>query len=200
MDESFSVGEPQINSPLSGQESTETIQDLHFQSPSISRRKLLNFVTGTAVVATASTMIYPFAKFLNPPSETGGSGTAIAKDKLGRPIPASQILQEPPGTRALISGLKGEPTYLTVLADGALDQQGIVNNCTHLGCTFPWNGFDNQFQCPCHGSRFSADGAVMRGPANRPLKLVRVDVKDDYILISEWREIDPRTVEMPWWV
>jgi len=100
----------------------------------------------------------------------------------------------------LIAGLAGEPTYLTVQPDNTLHSTGIVNNCTHLGCTFPWNGTAGEFQCPCHGSRYDERGSVLRGPANRPLKLVRVAVKDDRIWIAPWTDIDPRTGETPWWV
>ena len=168
-------------------------------TPSMSRRQLLNFLTGAAVATTAGVVLYPAAKYVTPVKEGGDDGSMIAKDKLGNPIPASQILAEPPGTRALIAGLAGEPTYLTVLEGGNLDSRGIVNNCTHLGCTFPWNGNDSQFQCPCHGSRFAPDGSVERGPANRPLKLVQVAVLGDRIWISPWQGVDPRTGETPWW-
>lgn len=43
----------------------------------------------------------------------------------------------------------------------------ISNTCTHLGCVIATTeiGFD----CPCHGSRFDADGGVLGGPAPRPL-------------------------------
>lgn len=140
------------------------------------------------------------AKFFVPPAEKQENGAIIAKDIHGKPIPASQILAEPPGTRALVAGLAGEPTYLTVLEDGSLGKMGIVDNCTHLGCTFPWNPIDQQFQCPCHGSRFGPDGSLQRGPADRPLKLVHVDIAGEYILISPWTEIDPRTGQNPWWV
>ncbi|MFW6296032.1 MAG: cytochrome b6-f complex iron-sulfur subunit [Halothece sp.] len=169
-------------------------------SPSMSRRQLLNFLTGAVVASTAGAALYPAAKFFNPPAEGGEGGQMVAKDKLGNPIPASQILAQPVGTRALIAGLAGEPTYLTVKENGTLNARGIVNNCTHLGCTFPWNSNDEQFQCPCHGSRYDPEGNVVRGPANRPLKLVYVSVKDDWIWISPWTETDPRTGEKPWWV
>ncbi len=169
-------------------------------SPSMSRRQLLNFLTGSVIASTVGAALYPAAKYFIPPSESSEGGAIIAKDISGNPIPASQILAEPAGTRALVAGLAGEPTYLTVKEDGTLESAGIVDNCTHLGCTFPWNATEYEFQCPCHGSRYSADGSVVRGPAPLPLKLVRVAVKENAILISPWTEIDPRTGETPWWV
>jgi cytochrome b6-f complex iron-sulfur subunit len=171
------------------------------ESESLSRRQLLNFITGAAIALTAGTAVYPVGKFFVPPAEdTGMDGGIIAKDVLGNPIPAAQILAEPPGTRALVAGLKGEPTYLVVREDNTLDAIGIVDNCTHLGCTFPWNPLDGEFQCPCHGSRYAADGTVLRGPAPLPLKIVRVAVVENSILISPWTDTDPRTGEKPWWV
>ncbi|MEM9448868.1 MAG: cytochrome b6-f complex iron-sulfur subunit [Cyanobacteria bacterium P01_E01_bin.6] len=170
-----------------------------FESPSLSRRQMLNFLTGAAVATTVGSALYPGAKFLVPPSEVSDGGGMLAKDQHGTPIPASQLLVEPPGTRALIAGLEGEPTYLTVTADGRLASTGIVDNCTHLGCTFPWNSIDQQFQCPCHGSRYDPDGVVVRGPANRPLKIVHVVVKDDALWVYPWTETDPRTGDRPWW-
>ncbi|MGB3405533.1 MAG: cytochrome b6-f complex iron-sulfur subunit [Microcoleaceae cyanobacterium] len=168
--------------------------------PDLSRRQLLNFLTGAVVATAASATLYPATKFLMPPAGGTKDGSIIAKDRLGSPIAASQILAESPGTRALVAGLAGEPTYLTLTEEGQLDMIGIVDNCTHLGCTFPWNAKDNQFQCPCHGSRYAADGSVVRGPAPLPLKLVQVKVEQDLILISPWTKNDPRTGEKPWWV
>ncbi|HBE21040.1 MAG TPA: cytochrome b6-f complex iron-sulfur subunit 1 [Cyanobacteria bacterium UBA11149] len=175
-------------------------RSLPLENPSLSRRQLLNFLTGSVVASTAAAVLYPVAKYFIPPAESGEGGAILAKDILGNPIPASQILAQPAGTRALVAGLAGEPTYLIVKQEGTLDNMGIVDNCTHLGCTFPWNENDQQFQCPCHGSRYSADGSVIRGPAPLPLKLVHIAVTDNAIWISPWLEIDPRTNETPWWV
>ncbi|MDY7019903.1 MAG: cytochrome b6-f complex iron-sulfur subunit [Cyanobacteriota bacterium] len=175
-------------------------ESLLLEYPSMSRRQLLNFLTGAVLATTASTALYPTAKFFGTPSEGNEEGSIIAKDRLGHPIPADQILAEPKGTRALVAGLAGEPTYLVITDDGKLDTIGIVDNCTHLGCTFPWNPDDHQFQCPCHGSRYAADGSVVRGPAPLPLKLVQVKVEEDAIIISPWIKNDPRTGEKPWWI
>jgi cytochrome b6-f complex iron-sulfur subunit len=168
--------------------------------PSLSRRQLLNFITGATIAVTAGIALYPVGKFFVPPAEAGGGNGILAKDILGNQIPASQILAEAPGSRALVAGLRGEPTYLIVTEEKTLDGIGIVDNCTHLGCTFPWNPLDQQFQCPCHGSRYAPDGSVVRGPAPLPLKIVHVAVVDNTILISPWTETDPRTGETPWWV
>lgn len=175
-------------------------QAIPSESPSLSRRQLLNFLTGSTIAVTVGSALYPVAQVFIPPQEVSESGGILAKDKLGHVIPARQILANPPGTRALIAGLAGEPTYLTVQADGTLATQGIVDNCTHLGCTFPWNPIDQQFQCPCHGSRYTPDGIVVRGPANRPLRLVKVMTENDAIWIYPWQELDPRTGKTPWWV
>jgi glycine/D-amino acid oxidase-like deaminating enzyme/nitrite reductase/ring-hydroxylating ferredoxin subunit len=60
------------------------------------------------------------------------------------------------------------------------DTQGLVHACsavcTHLGCDVAWNQAEQSWDCPCHGSRFAADGSVMNGPAVSDLRRVPVRV------------------------
>ena len=46
--------------------------------------------------------------------------------------------------------------------------------CTHLGCTVEQQA--GGFECPCHGSRYDNQGYVTRGPADKPLRKLRVEV------------------------
>ena len=42
--------------------------------------------------------------------------------------------------------------------------------CPHLGCALKWNAAEHSWDCPCHGSRFTADGVIINNPANKRLK------------------------------
>jgi glycine/D-amino acid oxidase-like deaminating enzyme/nitrite reductase/ring-hydroxylating ferredoxin subunit len=42
--------------------------------------------------------------------------------------------------------------------------------CTHLGCLLRFNAAEHSWDCPCHGSRFDINGAVLEGPATSPLE------------------------------
>lgn len=53
--------------------------------------------------------------------------------------------------------------------------------CTHTGCLLN-KVADGTIDCPCHGSRFSLDGAVVNGPAEKPLTPVAVRVQGDSVV------------------
>jgi glycine/D-amino acid oxidase-like deaminating enzyme/nitrite reductase/ring-hydroxylating ferredoxin subunit len=56
-------------------------------------------------------------------------------------------------------------------SDGRLDIRDAT--CPHLGCVVAWNGAERTWDCPCHGSRFTPQGAVISGPAESPLSPVK---------------------------
>jgi len=74
-------------------------------------------------------------------------------------------------------------------------QQGISAVsmiCTHLGCVTA-RGEDG-FHCPCHGSKFGANGEVLGGPAPRGLRWLAVSrAADGNLVVDMRREVDAGT-------
>ena len=81
-------------------------------------------------------------------------------------------------SRALLEKLpRGHGGIVEVNGDKAgvyKDEEGkchVVNpRCPHLGCQLEWNPDEKSWDCPCHGSRFSYDGALIDNPAQEDLK------------------------------
>lgn len=46
----------------------------------------------------------------------------------------------------------------------------LPKRCPHLGCALRYNTAEHTWDCPCHGSRFSEEGELLHGPAQRALE------------------------------
>ena len=46
----------------------------------------------------------------------------------------------------------------------------VSTRCPHLGCQLEWNPDERSWDCPCHGSRFDYEGALLDNPAQTPLE------------------------------
>ncbi len=71
------------------------------------------------------------------------------------------------------------PVYVLALDRGGYAALSPI--CTHLGCTVEVAGA--RLLCPCHGSAYARDGAVLRGPAERELQRYAVEETTDGTLI-----------------
>jgi len=69
-------------------------------------------------------------------------------------------------------------------ADGRL--YAIDDTCTHMGCSLADGDLDGTtVTCACHGSQFDVtSGAVLRGPAQRPVRSRAVQVEGGDLLIE----------------
>lgn len=60
------------------------------------------------------------------------------------------------------------------------DESGYIHTvnatCTHLKCTVSWNIAEKSWDCPCHGARYSMDGRVLNGPADRDLEYINLEL------------------------
>lgn len=46
-----------------------------------------------------------------------------------------------------------------------------LKRCPHMGCALKWNAAEHTWDCPCHGSRFEGDGALIDNPATGDAKI-----------------------------
>ena len=72
--------------------------------------------------------------------------------------------------------------YLVRLADGGF--LALHRECTHLGCTVPWDATQRRFACPCHASAFDITGQVLNAPAPRPLDFYPVRVENGVVRVD----------------
>jgi len=86
-------------------------------------------------------------------------------------------LRAVPAGEGRIIDLRGDRVAASRDAKGRLSVLSPV--CPHMGCMVAWNTAESTWDCPCHGSRFSATGDVMSGPAEQGLSVYsRRDVEE----------------------
>ncbi|MBQ2230356.1 MAG: FAD-dependent oxidoreductase, partial [Oscillospiraceae bacterium] len=70
--------------------------------------------------------------------------------------------------------VKGLTRSLLNIPQAYKDESGEVHavsvKCPHLGCQLTWNPDEKTWDCPCHGSRFTANGELISGPAQEDLE------------------------------
>lgn len=134
----------------------------------LSRRAVLR---GGAVVAAGGVVGYAVGASA---SSEDGAATAAANgygsdEETGTRLAA--VADVPAGSALILAEAK------VVLVRGDDDSMsGLSATCTHQGCTVA-SVEDGVIVCPCHLSRFDLSGAVVSGPAGRPLPAVAVEVR-----------------------
>ena len=77
-------------------------------------------------------------------------------------------------------------TQVVVIRDPANESAllAVDSLCTHQGCGVDWDADAGAFACPCHGSKFNADGSVSQGPATSPLSTYEAKIEADLVLVN----------------
>ena len=142
------------------------------------RRAFLGWWLGTLLAATVVTAVAPLAVYLFPPRDPRQMKEKV-RVALDTPLAslregAASRFDAPPGTAFVMAdggenNSRGDPTFggYVTRKDGRLRVLAI--KCPHLGCSYAFDDAKQHFLCPCHGSEFALDGAVLHGPATAPL-------------------------------
>lgn len=110
------------------------------------------------------------------------TATAAARSGDKLLVPLTELVRVEAGGALLV---RPEGTLPELLV--ARDSTGwrvVAADCTHWGCTVDWEASAAEWTCPCHGSRFAADGALKEGPAEEPLLAPPAQIEGDALAID----------------
>jgi cytochrome b6-f complex iron-sulfur subunit len=134
------------------------------------RRKFLFTMLGGIGALIGAASAWPIFRFLSPVDTTNADEKVV----LSR--------DDVPSGKAYFFELRGKPAVALQPEPGSFIALSAV--CTHLGCIVDWQEQANEFLCPCHGGRFSAQGQVLGGPPPSPLESFGVELDGDQLKIG----------------
>ncbi|MBE1876220.1 FAD-dependent oxidoreductase [Myceligenerans pegani] len=110
-------------------------------------------------------------------TNAAAAGLALAGRILGDPVEWAADLEPwarpaAPTTRAAATfgeQAKGWACAATRPTGQRAEARRVSRVCPHLGGVVRWNEQEESWDCPVHGSRFAADGALLEGPATEGL-------------------------------
>ena len=110
---------------------------------------------------------------------------SFLKPRAKAPTSASSLVVAGPAESFVPGSVTAFPAgrfYLVRLADGGF--LALHRQCTHLGCSVPWDEAAGRFACPCHASVFDLRGTVLAPPAPRPLDLFPVRIENGIVKVD----------------
>jgi len=124
----------------------------------------------------------------------GVASVALGSVMVRMPLPA---ILPGPSERVKIGIVDAYPIGAQVVLEGAhlfveRDAEGVFaisTVCTHLGCTVERD--ERGFVCPCHGSRYDAQGRVTHGPAPKSLPWYDIQVLPGERLVVDRARVVP---------
>lgn len=152
----------------------------------VSRRSFFGALLGVGCVAAGALLAVPLLRFFLKPLYSARNlsrwSTLGLIDSLPLPGSAPQKMQV---TFHKLDGWRvtstSEPVYIQRAADGSLRVLSAI--CPHLGCTIRWRSSQDTFFCPCHGSIFSKQGELIKGPALRGMDPLPTRRQDEELLV-----------------
>lgn len=143
-----------------------------YQPKSPGRRRFLDYLLGSGVVATLTAILYPIFRFMVPPQAAESQTNSVAV-----------------GTNAEIAANSGKifkfgnkPGIIIRTETG--DLKAFSASCTHLDCIVQYDPESKLIICACHNGKYDLTGRNIAGPPPRPLEEFAVNVKGEEITVT----------------
>jgi Rieske Fe-S protein len=137
------------------------------------RRKFLDYLLGTSVVATLGAILYPVFKFMSPPQIVESTQNSVVVGKLSDfPVNSGKIFK-----------FGNKPGILVRTPSGDLKAFSAV--CTHLECIVQYKSETKQIWCACHNGQYNLEGKNIGGPPPRPLEEYTVNNRGGEIVVTK---------------
>jgi len=142
----------------------------------VPRRRFVNILLGTGLLASAASFFYPILRYLVPPK---------LPDLAGEAVLAARVPEMKPNT-AKTFRFGTRPGLLVETATG--EYRAMSATCTHLGCTVQYRPDLREIWCACHNGMYDLNGRNISGPPPRPLEAFEVQVRGDDIFVRRKQE------------
>jgi menaquinol-cytochrome c reductase iron-sulfur subunit len=147
----------------------------------ISRRSFFGALLGVGGVAMSALLAVPVLRYVLYPLYANSSlskwskiGLIDSLPKTGSPPVKKEItFRKLDGWRETVTT---ESVYVERTPEGKIRVLSAI--CPHLGCTVQWRASRGDFVCPCHGSVYSEQGKLVKGPARRGMDPLPTQEKD----------------------
>jgi len=139
----------------------------------VERRRFLDILLGSGIVATLASILYPIIEFMIPPKVTEAPQNSVIAGKVGELKPNS----------GKIFKFGSAPGILIYTATG--EYRAFSATCTHLDCTVQYRSDAKQIWCACHNGQYDLTGKNIGGPPPRPLEVYTVNLRGEDIVVSK---------------
>jgi Rieske Fe-S protein len=158
-------------------------EDVDLEESGPDRRSLMK-AAALVVVPVAGVGAVAACSSGNSSSDTSSGSGSSGSGSSGGSGSGNGSVSVPTASVPVGGGYVDKANLVVVTQPQAGQYKAFTAVCTHQGCTVT-NISNNQIQCPCHGSIFSAkDGSVLNGPATTGLSPMTATVSGANVTVT----------------
>ncbi|WP_040951169.1 ubiquinol-cytochrome c reductase iron-sulfur subunit [Gorillibacterium massiliense] len=149
----------------------------------MSRRQFLTYTLGGTTGFLAAGLLVPMVRFAVDPmlkKKTGADWVKVVEE--------SKITDSPQSFKFQVHQVDGwyesTPKHEAWISkDKAGNIFALSPTCKHLGCRVEWKEEAHEYQCPCHGARYTLEGKQLK-VANFPLDEFDVKIENGFVYVG----------------